>query len=156
MNTSGKKFNIIDIIIIVSLILISTSAVLQRFAVNRFEENNTIEDTVITLRLLNIDDSVVENIEKGDYIFSDAFSNDESIGVVRQKLKHSLTNDHVTDNTLDKEIIEYEIQISAKCIKNNDEFYCLNNKKVVPGLEFPADNGFVGFDCEVISVKSVD
>ena len=48
MNTSGKKFNIIDIIIIVSLILISTSAVLQRFAVNKFEDKYVIDDTVIT------------------------------------------------------------------------------------------------------------
>lgn len=154
MSNSTKSFNIIDIIIILGIVLIALSSVIQGFAVRRFEEKNSIKDTVITLRLLNVDDIIVDDIEKGDYIFSDVFSNDDSIGVIEQKLKHSLTNNQHAEG--DGEIVEYEIQILGKCIKNSNGFYSLYNKMIIPGMSFSADNGFVGFECEVISVKSVD
>lgn len=156
MKSKKIRFNILDLIIIFSFILIIISTVLRGIAVNRFENKNTIEDVIITLKLINADERVFEEIQKGDYIFSNEFLDKESIGVVSKKMKHSSSQRDEGIGSDDTELIEYEFQILSDCLKSSNGFFSINDKLIVPGMTFSADNGYVGFDCEVVSVKTTD
>jgi len=156
MKSKKIRFNILDLIIIFSFILIIISTVLRGIAVNRFENKNTIEDVIITLKLINADEIVFEEIQKGDYIFSNEFLDKESIGVVSKKMKHSSSQRGEGIGSDDTELIEYEFQILSDCLKSSNGFFSINDKLIVPGMTFSADNGYVGFDCEVVSVKTTD
>ncbi len=154
MKDSKKKLNLIDFFIIFSIFIIICSAILQGIAVSKFEESNYFEDTIITLRMIDVDETIIDEIEKGDYIFSNVNFGEDAIGIVEQKLKHSLGDTNVNgEQTV--EIVEYEIQIASRCLKNSNGFYHIGKTMIAPGMIFYADNGFVGFNCEVVSIKSL-
>ncbi len=156
MKSKKIRFNILDFIVIFSVVLIIFSAVLQGLAVNKFEDSNTIEDTIITLKLKNVDESIFNEIRKGDHIFSNELFGNESVGVVSKKMKHSSSQKIIEDGYEDSEIVEYEIQILSLCIRSSKGFCSFNDNLIVPGMFFSADNGYVGFDCEIVSVKPAD
>ncbi len=156
MKSKKIRFNVLDLIVIFGFILIIVSAVLRGIAVNKFENNNTIEEVVITLRLVDADEVVFDDIQKGDYIFSNELLEEKSVGIVSKKMKHSLSQRDEEDGTEDSELIEYEFQIITDCLRSSKGFYSINSKLIVPGMNFSADNGYVGFDCEVVSVKTAD
>ncbi len=156
MKSKKIQFNILDIIFVFSVILIIFSTIFQGLTVNKFEENNIIENTVITLKLIDVDEPVFNEIQKGDYIFSNEYYGDKSIGAVSKKTKYSSTQKQTEDESEVSEIVEYEIYVLSECLRDSNGFYSINDKLIVPGIIFSADNGYVGFNCEIVSIKTAD
>lgn len=156
MKNTKVKFNIMDFIIIFTVLLIIAVAIFQTFTVKEFEQNNTIEDTVITLRINNIDENVYYRINKGDNLYSEEVFGEDPFGNVIKKLKHTSSQKIEGDDSVINEVVEYEVQVSAKCFRNSDGFYSINDEFLVPGMVISADNGIVGFSCEIVSVKRAE
>lgn len=156
MKNKKIRFNVLDFSLIFCIALIVFSAVFRGIAVDRFEEDNAIEEVIITLKLTDADEMVFDEIRKGDYFFSNELFGEGSIGVVNKKMKHSSSQKLIEDEHDESELIEYEVQLSSECLRSSKGFYSINDKLIIPGMVFSSDNGYVGFDCEVLSIKTVD
>lgn len=150
------KFNIMDFIIIFTILLIIALSFLQSVSVKEFEQNNTIEDTVITLRINNIDEKVYSKITKGNNLYCEDVFGETPFGTVVKKLKHTSSQKIEGDDSVTNEITEYELQVNSKCFRNSDGFYSINDEFIIPGMVITADNGTVGFSCEIMSVKKAE
>ena len=150
MSRINSKFNIMDLIVLVFLLLVIISALVKGFAVRKDEMNKTITDAVVVIRISDISEKNVQKIKKGDKIYSKEIFGTKPVGVVAEDIVE-IQKTESGDNNKTPE--EYTLKLRVNCIIDNDGLYSINDKYITPGMTFSADNGIIGFHCDVVSVK---
>ena len=145
-----SKFNIMDFLIVFSLILVIASSAIQGIAVKKFEGENKITKATVVLALTDLDEMGFSLIERNDEIYAKEKFGYKPMGKVVMK-QHTSTG---TESSEGESVgVHFKIEVATECVVNNDGFYSINNEFVAPGMKFCADNGNVRFSCEVLSVK---
>ena len=147
------KFNIMDFLIVLALVLVIVSSAFQDVAVKRFERENNAVNTVISLELSGVDEADFAMIYPNDAIYWEQGGEDVMLGrvVLSYTLPEKSEESEESDNAEIPTV--YMIDVESVCLVNRDGLFIKDNAFIAPGMDFCADNAVVDFNCTVVSVE---
>lgn len=160
MATKKIRFSVIDFIIIIAAALVVLSAVFRSLNVGLFGENNSVRDAVITLSVKGVDRENFSYFSVGDTIYGSADEDIGRIGTISSVrsapavVMSASEQGYSTQPSFDK--VDITLEISSRCLVDEQGFYSIGGSYVAPARTFEADNGEIKFVCEVVSVKTAD
>ncbi len=154
------RFSVIDFIIIIALVLVIFSAFARNMNVKHFNQNNYISNSVLTLSVKGVERSNYSLFSKGDTIYNSENDKMGKIGEVtgiRANPAIVVTSDE-TGHTLspDFDKVDLIIDVQTRCLVDENGFFSISGVYISPAMAFAADNGEIKFDCEVVSVKTIE
>ena len=156
MSNKKKRLNIIDYLIIFVVILILCSSFARRVYVEKIGDNKTFFKTEIVLVLSDVDILTVNQIQQGDSLYSKEHFGNNPFGIITS-LTEQLPSPGYSADYVDEQVSStYELRVTADCSLNIDGEYAINGTSVSPGYDFYADNGLVGFWCEITQIEEIN
>lgn len=160
MSKSKVRITAIDVVLILAVLFVCVSAVIRNENVRRFNSQNSIKDSVITISVKGIERNNFSLFEKNNTVFATTNNGQLKIGEIKSiKSTPAVVITNANDSFAmepDFSKLDITLDISARCLVDEHGFYSINGMYVTPSYSFTADNGRIKFDCEVVSVKTVD
>ena len=147
------KFNIMDFLIVFTLILVVVSSVIQGIAVRRFENNNVVKTATLVLRTYDPNEVIVSKFKLNDNIYCDELLENEPIGKISESNESALSAlPIVYTKSQGSNQGEYDITVEVQCLVSSEGFYSINGVVIAPGMNFKFNNGYIGFECKIVNI----